>query len=69
MNLIDTILTSFALAFDAFTVSICKGMLIKNDKIKKSAIIGSYFGFFQSLMTLIGFLFGKIFYKLINGEK
>lgn len=65
MNLIDTILTSFALAFDAFTVSICKGMLIKKDKIKKSAIIGSYFGFFQSLMTLIGFLFGKVFYKLI----
>ena len=65
MNLFDIILTSFALAFDAFTVSICKGMLIKNDKLKKSLIIGFYFGFFQLLMTLLGYLFGKIFYNLI----
>ncbi len=65
MNLFDIILTSLALAFDAFTVSICKGIIIKNNKIKKSLIIGSYFGLFQLLMTLFGYLFGNMFYDLI----
>ena len=65
MNLFDIILTSFALAFDAFTVSICKGIEIKKNKIKNSVIISSYFGVFQSLMTLIGYLFGNYFYYFI----
>ena len=65
MKLLDIILISFALALDAFTVSICKGITLKKNKIKKSFIISSYFGFFQSLMTLLGYLFGNIFYNLI----
>ena len=65
MNIFEIILTSFALALDAFTVSICKGITISTNKIKKSIIISSYFGFFQSLMTLIGYLFGNYFYNLI----
>ncbi len=65
MNLFDIILTSFALALDAFTVSICKGIVIKKDKFKKSLIIGLYFGLFQLFMTLIGYLFGNMFYEII----
>ena len=65
MNLFDIILTSLALASDAFTVSICKGMIIKKNKKKKTLIIASYFGIFQGLMTLIGYLFGSIFYEII----
>lgn len=65
MNLFDIILTSLALASDAFAVSICKGIIIKKNKKKKTLIIASYFGIFQGLMTLIGYLFGSIFYEII----
>lgn len=65
MNLFDIIMTSFALALDAFAVSICKGIVIKKNKYKKSIIIGLYFGIFQLVMTLIGYSFGSMFYNLI----
>ena len=65
MNIFEIILTSIALASDAFAVSICKGIIIKKNKTKESIIIATYFGLFQGLMTLLGFLFGKLFYNLI----
>ncbi len=43
---------------DAFAVSICKGLMIRNNKIKSSLIIAFYFGLFQSIMPLIGYLLG-----------
>ena len=65
MSLLEVILTSFSLGMDAFSVSICKGITIKKERIKKAIIIGLYFGLFQTLMSLFGYMFGNIFYKYI----
>ena len=56
---------SIGLAMDAFSVSICKGLCIKNHKMKKGFIVASYFGFFQAIMPLIGFLLGSSFAHFI----
>ncbi len=67
MGYIQLFLISIGLAMDAFAVSICKGLSIKNIDRKMSIIVGLYFGLFQAIMPLIGFLFGGWFkYFVIN---
>lgn len=66
MGIIEVVLTSFALAMDAFAVSICKGLSMKKYSIKKGMIVGLYFGIFQGLMPLIGYLLGTSFENLIT---
>ena len=66
MNIIELLLTSISLAMDAFAVSICKGLSMEKYSIKKGIIIGLYFGIFQSLMPMIGYLLGNYFENIIN---
>ena len=56
MGYLEIFLTGIALAMDAFAVSICKG--IKMPKLRKShiVIIAVFFGGFQMLMPLIGWI-------------
>lgn len=61
MNIISLVIVSFGLAMDAFAVSICSGVNIKNSKFKKSLIMALYFGTFQGLMPLIGWFLGSKF--------
>ena len=65
MGIIEILLTSLGLAMDAFAVSICKGLSMKKFDIKKGLIIGMYFGLFQGLMPLIGYLLGSTFQDVI----
>lgn len=65
MGIIEIIFISISLAMDAFAVSICKGMSVKDIKIKHYLIAGGYFGGFQALMPLIGYLLGINFQDLI----
>ena len=58
MNLITIILLAVALAMDAFAVSIASGIAIKDLRIKHSFIIASWFGLFQAIMPLLGWLGG-----------
>ncbi|MBR2613675.1 MAG: manganese efflux pump [Clostridia bacterium] len=62
----EILLTGVALAMDAFAVSICKG--IKMPRIRKShiVIIAVFFGGFQMLMPLIGWLLGSQFVQYIS---
>ena len=62
----EILLTGVALAMDAFAVSICKG--IKMPKLRKShiVIIAIFFGGFQMLMPLIGWLLGSQFVQYIS---
>ena len=55
MDILELILIGFSLAMDAFAVSLCKGLSFKTMNYKKATIIAIYFGFFQSLMPMIGF--------------
>lgn len=66
MTLIELLLISVGLAMDTFAVSICKGLSMTKINFKKAVIVGLYFGGFQALMPLIGYLFGSTFSNLIS---
>ena len=67
MVFIELIILSFGLAMDAFAVAVCKGLSMKKMSWKKAYIIGLYFGFFQAIMPVIGYLLGINFQdKIIN---
>lgn len=61
MNTIEILLLGIALAADACAVAACKGLTTKGNIFKSALIIGSYFGFFQALMPLLGFFLGNNF--------
>lgn len=67
MGIIELIILSIGLAMDAFAVAICKGLAMKKMNWKKACIIGTYFGIFQAVMPLIGYLLGVNFQdKIVN---
>ena len=66
MNIIELFLIAVGLSMDAFAVSVCKGLAMKRCTWGKAGIVGLYFGAFQALMPLIGFLLGVQFQSLIT---
>ena len=61
MNVVEILLLALALAMDAFAVSVCIGLTVPKFRVKNAIIVGLYFGAFQAIMPLIGFLVGDIF--------
>lgn len=61
MGFIELLLLAVGLSMDAFAVSICKGLSMKKASVKGMVICGGWFGGFQALMPLIGFLSGRLF--------
>lgn len=66
MGIIELIVLSIGLAMDAFAVSICKGLSMCKMNWKNAIIIGLYFGIFQALMPVIGYLLGVGFQDKIT---
>ncbi|MBB6698368.1 manganese efflux pump MntP family protein [Clostridium algidicarnis] len=66
MSLLTIIITAFALSMDAFAVSITNGILIYDVKAKDALKTGAYFGLFQGVMPLIGWLLGIKFQDYIT---
>ena len=66
MDLFDLIVTGIALSMDAFAVSIGKRLSSKSVKAKHSLIYGAWFGGFQALMPLLGFLLASSFAEYIK---
>jgi len=56
MNIFELLLLAIGLSMDAFAVAICIGLTIKKISINKALIVGLYFGLFQAIMPLIGYL-------------
>lgn len=56
MGTIELIFLSVGLAMDAFAVSVCKGLAQKKLSVKACLICGVWFGGFQALMPLIGYI-------------
>lgn len=54
------------LSMDAFAVSVCKGLSLGKIKIKHMCIAGIWFGGFQALMPLAGYLMGSFFADMIT---
>ena len=65
MSIGEIILISIGLAMDAFAVSISKGLVMKKN-YKYALIIGLYFGIFQALMPLLGYLLGFSFSEVVT---
>lgn len=66
MGLFELILLSVGLAMDAFAVSVCKGLSAGRVTLKEYFLCGIWFGSFQALMPLAGFLIGERFEKYIS---
>lgn len=61
MDLFTLLTLAVGLAMDAFAVSICKGLTMREKVLKKGIIVGLWFGGFQALMPTIGFFLGTQF--------
>ena len=61
MDILTLITCAIGLSMDAFAVSVCKGLAIQKLNMKQQAIVGAWFGGFQGLMPLVGFLLGVNF--------
>lgn len=65
MSLFELFVLAVGLSMDAFAVSVCKGLSVRQLRFKHACIAGAYFGGFQALMPLIGFLLGVQFQQYI----
>lgn len=65
MALTEIIILSIGLSMDAFAVAMCKGLSMKRMSWKKAIIIALYFGIFQAIMPLIGYVLGIKFQQSI----
>ncbi len=61
MDILELFLIAVGLSMDAFAVAICKGLSTKELRISHMAITGIFFGGFQALMPLAGYLLGTQF--------
>lgn len=66
MSLLTLFITAVGLSMDAFAVSICKGLAMKKLSLKKACIVGLWFGGFQALMPLTGYLLGSRFEQYVT---
>ena len=66
MSFVELLLFGIGLSMDAFAVSICKGLSVRKLRPKHAITVGLWFGGFQALMPLIGYLLGKQFEWLIT---
>lgn len=64
MELYEYIIIAIVMAMDAFTVSICKGVTSKEKYLKTGLVCGIWFGGFQALMPLIGWLLGVLLMQI-----
>ncbi|MBQ6466264.1 MAG: manganese efflux pump [Oscillospiraceae bacterium] len=66
MDFWELLLIAVGLSMDAFAVSICKGLGTRKVKPRHALLAGLWFGGFQFLMPVIGYLLGARFEALIQ---
>ena len=66
MRILEILLLGIGLSMDAFAVSICKGLSVQKLQLKHYLIIGAWFGGFQALMPLLGYLLGTQFEQFVT---
>ena len=65
MTILELFILAVGLSMDAFAVAVCKGLAIGKINMKHALIVGLWFGGFQALMPLIGYLLGSSFAEYI----
>ena len=66
MTLLEIFLVAIGLSMDAFAVAICKGLAMPTVNKKQTLLIGAYFGVYQALMPLTGWLLGSQFARHVT---
>lgn len=66
MSLFELFLIAVGLSMDAFAVAICKGLAMQKAGWKSMAVVGLWFGGFQALMPVLGYLVGVQFREAIT---
>ena len=59
-------LTGVGLSMDAFAVSICKGLCMRKIRWAQAFVIALFFGVFQAIMPVIGWILGSSFSAFIE---
>lgn len=65
MRLYELFIIAVSLSMDAFAVSVCKGLSAGRPRLSHCLTCGGWFGAFQALMPLIGWLLGVRFQGMI----
>lgn len=66
MGIGELFILAIGLSMDAFAVAVCKGLAMERISLKNAGIVGLWFGGFQALMPLIGYLLGYSFSDAIQ---
>lgn len=66
MNFVELLIIAIGLSMDAFAVSIGKGLSVTKIKLSHALKVGLWFGGFQALMPLIGYLLGSTFADIVS---
>lgn len=66
MGLIELLVLAVGLSMDAFAVSVCKGLAGGRVGTKEMGLAGLWFGGFQALMPVLGYLLGAAFADYIT---
>ena len=66
MDLLTILVLGIGLSMDAFAVSICKGLSLSKLTASKCLIVGAWFGVFQGIMPLTGYLLGSRFEHYVD---
>lgn len=66
MSFVELFLIAVGLSMDAFAVAVCKGLEMKRINYRHGLVIALFFGVFQALMPLLGWLLGTRFGSYIT---
>lgn len=66
MDFIEVLLIGIGLSMDSFSVSVCKGLTTKKFSWRMALVCGLWFGGFQALMPIVGYLLGTQFQEFIE---
>lgn len=67
MDVITILIIAIGLAMDAFAVSIVSGLTLAHIRVRNALTVALFFGSFQALMPLIGWLSGNTLKGYISG--
>ena len=66
MGFLELMLLAVGLSMDALAVSICKGLAMDRVTLGRMVLVGLWFGGFQGLMPLLGWLLGSRYITAID---
>ena len=67
MRLVEVFLIGIGLSMDAFAVSVCRGLATAKPTAKQYLAVALWFGGFQALLPVVGYLLGLEFGRRIDG--